>query len=101
MTEPTANLTLTQSELLAATRATIRDTIIGARTFTLTTTDQHTGHGFVLCDVQTPIGALSEVDPPALEQLKDQLESYLLADLDWDDVVGEDEHGDVTLKVRP
>lgn len=70
----------------------------GAQSLDLATSDQNM-YGFVLADVRTDDGELSDLDPGLLAQLQDELDGHL-NDLSWYGAVGEDSHGDANIPIR-
>lgn len=79
----------------------IRDNIPNSAYALLTTSDQNDGYGFILDDVVLTDGRrYSDVDAEHLRTVQDDLYENL-CDLDWNGVVGEDDHGDARIALAP
>lgn len=77
----------------------VLESVPGPAALVLTTSDQQVGYGFVLTDVRLDNGQLlSDLDPGALEFVQDET-ADLLGDIDWDGIVGEDDHGNAEVPV--
>jgi hypothetical protein len=90
-------------EYLAEALATIREHVVSPRSAFFTTREQ-AYYGFTLSDVSYAsdgevLSARESLDLTVYRELEDRVND-LVADIEWDGVMGEDKHGDAEIMMN-